>query len=180
MDKERKETVLKEIKYWKDHRLLPEHYCDFLISLYTEGSATEQEAFERNSFSFKRLFSNIFLLYLVLQLPLTYVVIYFTEMSFHLQIGLFTIFVLVCSGSTYYFYQKSSFFLHISIVIGALILFLASVHVVSSLFSVDFALIIIILTNCFMWIGIGYILRLKYLIISGIAGAIILITYIFL
>lgn len=37
MDEARKETVIKEINYWKTHQLLPEHYCDYLLALYTEG-----------------------------------------------------------------------------------------------------------------------------------------------
>jgi len=38
MDQQRKATIIHEIKYWKDNHLLPEHYCDFLLALYTEGT----------------------------------------------------------------------------------------------------------------------------------------------
>lgn len=178
MNKERKQIVLKEIKYWKDHRLLPEQYCDFLLSLYTEGSEKEQKVYERKSFSTKRLFSQLFMLYLVLQLPFTYVVIYFTEMSIDLQMTLFTIFVMTSFISAFLFYRKKNLFLHVALVVGVLIFFLATVHIVSIVFSgAQVALLIIILINCVMWIGSGYILKLKYLIISGVAGAIILIAY---
>ncbi|GAA0362701.1 hypothetical protein [Bacillus horti] len=37
MDQKTK-VVIQEIKYWKKNKLLPEHYCDFLLALYTEGS----------------------------------------------------------------------------------------------------------------------------------------------
>ncbi|WP_339250599.1 hypothetical protein NSQ43_12295 [Sporosarcina sp. FSL W8-0480] len=40
MSIQRKKTIITEIKYWKENKLLPEHYCDFLITLYTQG---EQE-----------------------------------------------------------------------------------------------------------------------------------------
>lgn len=38
MDQQRKATIIHEIKYWKDNHLLPAHYCDFLLALYTEGT----------------------------------------------------------------------------------------------------------------------------------------------
>lgn len=38
MDQQRKAAIIHEIKYWKDNHLLPEHYCDFLLALYTEGT----------------------------------------------------------------------------------------------------------------------------------------------
>ncbi|MDN4607041.1 hypothetical protein [Sporosarcina highlanderae] len=40
MGTERKKIIITEINYWKENKMLPEHYCDFLITLYTQG---EQE-----------------------------------------------------------------------------------------------------------------------------------------
>ena len=42
MNAQRKKIIMTEIDYWKQHKLLPEQYCDFLITLYTEGNR-EQE-----------------------------------------------------------------------------------------------------------------------------------------
>ncbi|WP_088007992.1 hypothetical protein [Indiicoccus explosivorum] len=39
MEKQRKEMILNEIQFWKEHQLLPAHYCDFLITLYQQGEA---------------------------------------------------------------------------------------------------------------------------------------------
>lgn len=39
MDQQRKTTIINEIKYWQENRLLPEKYCDYLLALYTEGEA---------------------------------------------------------------------------------------------------------------------------------------------
>ena len=38
MDENRKQIIIKEIGYWKNNKLLPEQYCDFLLALYTEGT----------------------------------------------------------------------------------------------------------------------------------------------
>ncbi|GEN57403.1 hypothetical protein GCM10012290_11390 [Halolactibacillus alkaliphilus] len=43
MDENRKQTIIHEIKYWKTNHLLPTHYCDFLLALYTEGSGDVEE-----------------------------------------------------------------------------------------------------------------------------------------
>ncbi|HHY72983.1 MAG TPA: hypothetical protein GX497_07105 [Bacillus bacterium] len=183
MDKSRKNIVLNEIKYWKEHRLLPEQYCDFLISLYTEGSEEEQRAFERKSrsYSYKKLLEQLFYTFILLQLVITLIVIYFTEISIHLQIGLFTIFVIISFSSFVYLFKKKHSFFHIALIIGILILFLASVHLVSVAFSArQIAIIITILLNCGIWAFIGFRLNLKYLIISGIAGAVLLLTYHFM
>lgn len=37
MTNPRKKIILNEILFWKQNKLLPEHYCDFLAALYTEG-----------------------------------------------------------------------------------------------------------------------------------------------
>lgn len=178
MDKVRKEIVLKEIRYWKEHQLLPEQYCNFLLSLYTEGSEMEQKEYEKKFFSFKQLFLYIFMIYLVMQLPITFVVIYITELSIDLQIGIMTAFVVISLCSVYYFYKKRHFFVHVALIIGVLTLFLASVHLISVVFlKLQIALIIVILMNCVLWIGLGYMLKYKYLIISGITGMIIVLIY---
>lgn len=38
MSNQRKQIILNEITFWKQNKLLPEHYCDFLSTLYTEGN----------------------------------------------------------------------------------------------------------------------------------------------
>ena len=38
MNAKRKKIIMTEINYWKQNKLLPEHYCDFLITLYTQGN----------------------------------------------------------------------------------------------------------------------------------------------
>ncbi|MCM3710868.1 hypothetical protein [Sporosarcina luteola] len=37
MNVQRKKIIIAEINYWKQNKLLPEHYCDFLLTLYTQG-----------------------------------------------------------------------------------------------------------------------------------------------
>ncbi|GKV68058.1 hypothetical protein NCCP2716_05560 [Sporosarcina sp. NCCP-2716] len=43
MNPQRKRIIISEIQYWKKNRLLPEHYCDFLITLYAQGESAGAE-----------------------------------------------------------------------------------------------------------------------------------------
>ncbi|PKC51915.1 hypothetical protein RhiirA1_482678 [Rhizophagus irregularis] len=54
MPNTRKQIILNEILFWKQNKLLPEHYCDFLMTLYTEGEVEPEENYFAGigSFSF--------------------------------------------------------------------------------------------------------------------------------
>ena len=43
MTKQRKQIIVNEIAFWKQHKMLPDHYCDFLTSLYTGGESEQPE-----------------------------------------------------------------------------------------------------------------------------------------
>lgn len=36
MNQERRQIIVKEINYWQRNKLLPDHYCDFLLNLYAD------------------------------------------------------------------------------------------------------------------------------------------------
>lgn len=41
MDQERRKVIIREIEHWQRSKLLPDHYCDFLLNLYLD-EATER------------------------------------------------------------------------------------------------------------------------------------------
>ena len=43
MSNQRKQIILNEITFWKKNKLLPEQYCDFLMTLYTEGNNEDEK-----------------------------------------------------------------------------------------------------------------------------------------
>jgi hypothetical protein len=49
MDQDKRAIIIREIQYWKRNRLLPEHYCDFLLNLYGSGQAESGAARERSA-----------------------------------------------------------------------------------------------------------------------------------
>ena len=42
LDPVKRKIILKEIEHWRQSKLLPEHYCDFLRNLYIESHSNEQ------------------------------------------------------------------------------------------------------------------------------------------
>lgn len=44
MDDQRKRIIIAELENWRRNHLLPEHYCIFLLNLYTEGDRPEGSA----------------------------------------------------------------------------------------------------------------------------------------
>jgi hypothetical protein len=150
MDQKTK-TVIDEIKYWKKNKLLPDHYCDFLITLYTEGS--------ENSIKSRRLGKFTYLFYtLAILVSITligFLVLYFSDFLKQMQISLglffsilfsivmlagiiFRIFFLQCLGlfsviimaawSSYPYFEAdfSWFLLEASWISAAFVLFLIS------------------------------------------------------
>ncbi|WP_404443743.1 hypothetical protein LG307_15380 [Sutcliffiella horikoshii] len=174
MNKQRKETIIQEIGYWKRNRLLPEQYCDYLLALYTEGEGEEQPAKGKG-----KLFSIFFACLISLFVPITFLVIYFTEMPVHLQMLLVTFFVLL-SLFGYFVFRKEQSFIHIPVFVIALLVLIFSIKSLEVL-SFQLPLTFIIITfQILMWFTIGYMKKWYYLNISAIIMMIIFVANIIL
>jgi hypothetical protein len=172
----KKHIIIKEIKHWKEHRLIPAHYCDFLLTLYTEGEQTKETVFNLRKILFLSYLSFLFFL-----LPLTVLIIHFTEMSLVLQMAVFTIFI-IFNLVTYIFTKKKEHTIYkLPLISGLLIALLASIDIVNQLFSSNpFAIPIMILVNCMIWIAIGWKDKLFFISIAGGAGLIFFFGYFFI
>lgn len=174
MDDNRKKIIVKEILYWKESRLLPEHYCDYLLALYTEGNqpqVTEKEKIKRAS-------PKGYLLLLVI--PIIAFLLYFTELSFDLQMALTAILLILGLIITYYFFKKGIHF-QISLVISALVLLLLSVELMTHYFpKMPLALYVVLIAHCLLWLYVGKKLKLIYFLISGYLGLGVLVIFIFI
>jgi hypothetical protein len=173
MDKERKDIIVKEILYWKDNRMLPEHYCDYLLALYTEGNRPKNKARKAKGF----YFLNIILLLLI---PLSLLFIYFTELSFILQMGLLIFFTITGVSLAIYFTNKG-IAPQLPLAVSGLILLLMSVELASHFFPHhNTALYGALMLNCLLWIAAAWKFRQHYFGISGVVGLIIIAISIFI
>lgn len=175
MSKEKKNIIIKEIKYWKKNYLLPEHYCNFLLMLYSEGEELEEETTKQSHRVL--LISALILAFSVL--GLTFIVIYFTSLSLQVQ-TVFNILSFIFVGIlAFYIKNKDLILFHIMISIGALIIFLASTTAVMKLEQNYLFLIVAVFINCLVWFSAGLYWKLSYLKWSGAIGLILASAYYF-
>ncbi|MGX1983116.1 hypothetical protein EDD69_108105 [Thermolongibacillus altinsuensis] len=180
MEQKRKEIIINEIKYWKQTRLLPEQYCDYLLALYTEGNEHEYTKKEKRNKNFMRLLRLSLLVTICLLVPITLLVIYFTELSFVLQMLLLSLFVIICLSAVLFF-AKQRAFIHIPLMIGALILLLLSVRICEWYFPGETMVLRLAITlNCLLWLFVGWRLKFLYFSISGALGLFLVLFSFFL
>ncbi|MBP2241655.1 hypothetical protein J2Z40_002227 [Cytobacillus eiseniae] len=175
MDENRKTIIVNEITSWKKNRMLPEQYCDYLLALYTEGNQQEEVGGKRKR---DRFWKNHFLF--ILFIPLTLVLIHFTELSITLQITFSILFILIGVIFTIYFCRKG-ILLQIPFIVSAFILLFSSVEFISRIFPDQSSLLYAtLIANCLIWILSGWKLKIQALLISGVLGITMLIIYIFI
>ncbi|RDI43991.1 hypothetical protein [Falsibacillus pallidus] len=182
MDSKRKEIIMNEIDFWKKNNMLPSHYCDFLLALYSEGnqSAPMNEEGSHRGFKKKTAWKQaVFYLFLLIILAASVFVIYFTELSILLQTAILTFFVVLLFVSGIYYINKGKSRLLI-FAAAAVEILLATVDIVSEIFHNDpYWLYTTLFLNCAGWLIAGKGLRNISFLVSGVLGVVILLISIF-
>ncbi|BCB04854.1 hypothetical protein [Bacillus sp. KH172YL63] len=173
----KKEIIISEIQTWKQTKMLPEQYCDYLLALYT-GEGTGESVQSKTNRSKRVSFRDILIAISIVTISLF--VIYFTELSIVLQTAILTGFVGLLTGLGIYYSKKrlSPLLLYCS---AACIAMLASIEVTEELFQGSTAaLYTTLFLNCIAWVLAGMKWRMSYFAWSGSAGMIMMIIYILL
>ncbi|GGF07761.1 hypothetical protein GCM10010954_02760 [Halobacillus andaensis] len=168
----RKETIVKEITYWKHNKLLPTQYGDFLLALYTEGedksapneTSTYQTRHKENIVTF------VFFIMNLLLLPLSFLVIYFTEMGIIMQTGLLSIFVGIAYTSSRYRFTNDLLIRRMLDFLILILLLTLTIHVISYMTSSKIIVYWAITIHCFVWMILGTIKKAVYLLMFGFLG----------
>ncbi|RFU61864.1 hypothetical protein [Bacillus sp. V59.32b] len=171
MDENRKKMIIQEIVYWKNSRLLPEQYCDFLLALYSEGEEVPQQYQARKKIVMPYLIvGSIILLTLFLN--------HFTQLPFGMQIGL-SIFSIVTLLYAAFFFSKRSWSYHIPLIGAAFLFLLATVFAIE-----HFApgrtgvLYFFLLCHCGIWVYTGKRLSMVYFSVAGYLGIVVILYFI--
>jgi hypothetical protein len=173
--KTKKQIIINEIEWWKESHLLPEQYCNYLLALYTEGSINEQK--KRLHKSKQQKHEKWLVGIILLFLPAILLVIYFTELSFVLQMLLYSLFVLVCLGSVLFFVKKR-FLLHGLLIVSALCLLFISYKTTIHYFPNNMPIMTVLLIfQCVVWLITGILLRIPYFKIAGALGFFIVLAF---
>ncbi|KGX89191.1 hypothetical protein [Pontibacillus litoralis] len=178
MDRNRKNIIIDEIHYWKSNHLLPEEYCNFLLALYTEGEASEED-YSPSSRTSSSIWQSLFVALIILLVPVSFLVIYFTNLHSLMQMGIITIFLCVAFACIFYYKNKTSIYIHAAYLVFFLILLLLTVYGASLLPFTFWLVQGMVVLNCALWIYIGYTKQLVYLKVSGIIGLTLWVANIF-
>lgn len=172
MNETRKKIIIQEIKYWKESKLLPERYCDFLLTLYSGGEETITPVKKKKKISLHIplwMFTIIFFTILFVN--------YFTEIPIGLQITLTAISIIIF-GYFIYRYIESTLLFQLALVCLALLMLVESVNLIDFIFpQSNGALYIVLFVQCAIWFILGRKLKLLYFSISGVLGAMLIVYF---
>ncbi|MBB5173923.1 hypothetical protein [Texcoconibacillus texcoconensis] len=176
---DRKTIIINEIKYWRKHRLLPETYCNFLLSLYTEGEQNQDNDEPRKSIFTSLVF--IHLMVAIVVIVLTFLVTHFTVFSEPMQMTFLFVLLAVFMGIIYWFRLVQSLYVHIYIVTATLISFILMVELADFILPGErWFLGLVIVFTCVSWVVIGLKWAYQYLTIAGFSGLILLLIFLFM
>ncbi|MGM8364605.1 hypothetical protein ACLIBG_03880 [Virgibacillus sp. W0181] len=175
---QRKEVIIKEIKYWKAHNLLPRHYCDFLLALYTKGDYEVDELENNDNDKVEWLFL-LQIFFLVIMIPISFSIIYFSALHFIWQVCMLILFLMAAYWSIVS-YKKHSYkhYYNLAVFIFLCLIMMLCIKIINAFFLNQLFLYIVMFINLFSWLIIGYYKRSLFISVGGIIGAILLIVYI--
>ena len=177
MSVQRKKIITTEIKYWKQHNLLPEHYCDFLLTLYTEGEEVESKPSSAILSKEKKTIKMQYIWLAIIGLAVSASLFIFKDNPLiPMSIATITVISLLIGSMNSRLLKKGIVpFLY---VLCAMILLCMSLVVWMSFFEGQTMLLIaLLILNCVLWLFAGRMLKLIYFTISGAAGLLLIIGF---
>lgn len=157
MPNQRIEIIIKEINYWKSHKLLPDVYCDFLLALYTEGEGTEEIA-TKGIHKKHGIAPTIQLMTQMVLLLLSIIIINFQSINPIYKI----IFLLLSLLITYWMFKKlevkRDLFFYLSMLILLVFILLISVYISNLYMTNQWLINLVIAFNLIGW----FLMALKY------------------
>jgi hypothetical protein len=169
MNQQRKEIIIKEIEYWKKNRLLKEQYCDYLLTLYSEG---EYESREHSNGFIRRALVTLIPNIMLLVFTVLFLFIYFTELPFSLQTALNLILLGFSVGFVFFYKNKNRTYYTLFVVFSFIFFFFISIAIIDFwLIDLPYAIEGTILAHCTFLFGRSR--NLRYLTISGVSGTIL-------
>lgn len=177
LDDQRRAIIIKEIHYWRDSKLLPAHFCDFLLALYTQGekeneelSATLTVESANNQISLLNVAiftSNLFIV------PLSFTLLYFTDLTRIFQ-TVFIIFILLLLTG-YYIYIKKKFDVKTDypLIIMLVSICLLSVFIIDLWSQSVLLSLSVVVAQLVGWLVLGFRLHFRILIIIAALGILV-------
>lgn len=174
MDWQRKAIIVSEIKYWKDNRLLPEAYCDYLLALYTKGEEDEQAAgLTENKKRQTEMITLLFILLNALITPIVAFVIIYSNLNLGSIILLLSITFLTTATLSIIAWKRHRINPKYILLVFLLNLFILTLIVIYQWITQYWLIITLILGQLLLWIILGFKQKNLLLILLALFGFII-------
>lgn len=155
--------------------MLPEKQCDYLLALYTEGEGVAAGSGPAKSRFGVFIYIHCFLV--ALMIPLSFLLIYFTEFGTTLQLGFLLLFLVYAIFISAYFIRKGSRVRNFPFIITLLLLLIA-VSYATTAFTESRSITIAAIILCFViWFMAGRKMKMKYVSTSSAVGIIFVVLY---
>ncbi|MGN7476602.1 hypothetical protein ACTHOQ_02010 [Solibacillus silvestris] len=177
MSNQKKQIIMNEITFWKQNKLLPEQYCDFLMTLYSEGNQNEEIAGKsKNAVRNveKRRNWNMAMFFPVVAIVI--LLLLFTIQFEWVVIAVAAVFAACCLTGAIYFAKRN----HLLAIMLQLATALSTLGVTVKVCTTYFAgnnemLYIFLIVNCIFWLLSGIMMKIVYFTISGVLGLLAII-----
>ena len=180
MSNQKKQIIVNEIVFWKQNKLLPDHYCDFLMTLYTEGNNESEEikGSASQAIKAKEQRKNRSRFLFIPMAAIALLVLLFTIELVWLLAVIVGIAGIACVVAAIYFAKKNNVIAPILQLTAALLFLGLSVKVYMAYFDGNnTALYGLLAANCLLWLLSGTKLKLLYFTISGALGLVVMVGY---
>ena len=174
MKEQRKKIIVNEIIYWKANKILPDHYCDYLLALYSQGEEIQEAQMKQKGSGAVLEQKNAFFLCLEVSLIfaalITVVALHFTELSIILQTAILTIIVagLMLLGLKT---SNQQLIQPLAYITAAFILLVLSVELWGTFGGGSLSILYSLIgSHCFMWILFGSFRKQLYFLVAGLLG----------
>lgn len=177
MSNPKKQIILNEIAFWKKNRLLPEHYCDFLMTLYSEGNEQETSGNVKNAVRSveKRRKWRLATLFPIIAAII--ILLLFTIQYEWVVIAVAAVFAGSCLIGAIYFAKKNNLLATMLQLATALAALGITMKICTTYFEGNNEMLYtLLIVNCVFWLLSGIIMKTVYFTISGVMGLIIIIT----
>lgn len=176
VNQDRRTVILDEIEYWRENRLLPEHYCDFLSNLYDvdhEHDRGDKKLLSMSSLKQGNLRTWLFIFLMLCFICL--VVLYFSAFPFLMQLVSVPIFAAVCYISGIRQQKRNPVASSVLLSIGSFLLLGLGIMIIHEhRLEPTFWIPVLVIGCAIIWCIMGYVISSPILLYIGF-GALVLL-----
>lgn len=174
MDRGKREVILDEIEYWRENRLLPGHYCDFLINLYdVDQERSDKKVLSMNSLQQGNIRTWLFTFIVVCFICLT--ILYFATFPFLVQLVCIPLFTALCYTGGIRLRTRNALASSFLLAIGSLLMLGLGIFLIREQ-GMDERIFttLLILVCAIIWCILGYVISSPVLLYIGFGAFVLL------